>query len=93
MGKILTRYWKNDKNRMGARMNIMAIVLGVLCVGYGIFTAIMREKLPERFGKLEAMKKKFGDKRGNAIHIVAYSVVPLLAGIVFAVCGFFGIGL
>ena len=74
-------------------MNIMAIVLGVLCIVYGVFTAVMREKLPERFGKLEAMKKKFGDKKGKVIHIVSYTVVPILAGIVFVVCGFFGISL
>ena len=74
-------------------MNIMAIVLGVLCIIYGIFTAIMREKSPERFGKLEAMKKKFGDKRGKVIHIVSYTFVPILAGIVFVVCGFFGVSL
>jgi hypothetical protein len=75
---------------MEAKMNIMAIVFGVLCIVYGIFTAIMREKSPERFGKLEAMKKKFGDKRGKVIHIVSYTVVPIVAGIVFVVCGFYG---
>ena len=74
-------------------MNIMAIVLGVLCIVYGIFTAVMRERSPERFGKLETMKKKFGDKKGKVIHIVSYTVVPIVAGIVFVVCGFFGVSL
>jgi hypothetical protein len=30
-------------------MNILTIVLGLLCVGYGIYTAIMRAKAPEKF--------------------------------------------
>jgi hypothetical protein len=73
-------------------MNYITIALGVFCLGYGIFTAIMRAKSPEKFGKLEAMKNKFGDKAGMAIHVISYTIIPILAGIVFLVCGYFGIG-
>jgi hypothetical protein len=71
-------------------MNIFTLVLGVFCVGYGIYTAFMRVKTPEKFGKLEAMKKKFGDKAGKIIHIVSYTIIPILVGIVFIITGFFG---
>jgi hypothetical protein len=74
-------------------MNILTIVLGLLCIGYGIYTAIMRAKAPEKFGKLEAMKKKFGDKTGQIIHIVSYTIVPILAGIVFFATGLLGVSL
>jgi hypothetical protein len=89
----LTKYWKDDKNITGVNMNIIAIVLGVFSIGYGVFSAIIRVKSPEKFGKLEAMKKKFGDKTGNVIHVVFYTFIPISAGIVFLVCGFLGISL
>jgi hypothetical protein len=74
-------------------MNILTIVLGILCIGYGIYTAIMRAKAPEKFGKLEAMKKKFGDKAGQIVHIVSYTIVPILVGVAFFVSGLFGLSL
>jgi hypothetical protein len=74
-------------------MNIITIVLGGFCIGYGIYTAIMRTKAPEKFGKLEAMKKKFGEKTGKTIHIVSYTIVPILAGIVFLITGFLGVSI
>lgn len=74
-------------------MNIVSLVLGVLCIGYGIYTAIARRKTPEKFGKLEAMKKKFGDKTGVIIHIISYTIVPILAGIIFIIAAYFGISI
>jgi len=74
-------------------MNIITIILGAFCIGYGIYTAIMRKKSPEKFGKLEAMKKKFGDKIGNTIHIIFYTFIPLLGGVAFLISGFLGINI
>jgi hypothetical protein len=78
---------------MEDRMNIITLVLGIFCFGYGIFSIILRIKSPEKFGKLEAMKKKFGDKNGMLIHIILYSILPILAGIAFIVCGMLGISI
>ena len=74
-------------------MNIITIIFGAFCIGYGIFTAIMRVKSPEKFGKLEAMKTKFGGKTGTIIHIVFYSFLPILAGVVFLIIGFSGVSI
>jgi hypothetical protein len=53
----------------------------------------MRIRSPEKFGKLDAMKEKFGDKAGQVIHVVSYTILPLLAGITFLVSGFLGVNL
>jgi len=39
---------------------------------------IMRIKVPDKFGKLEARKKTCGEKTGFAIHFVGYSVIPMI---------------
>jgi hypothetical protein len=78
---------------MEDKMNIITLVLGIFCFVYGIFSIILRIKSPEKFGKLEAMKKKFGDKSGMVIYIIFYSILPILAGIVLIVCGMLGISI
>jgi len=72
-------------------MNIITIILGAFCIGYGFFTIIMRIKSPEKFAKLNAMKNKYGEKRGKIIHIIFYSVIPILGGVVFLVSDFLGV--
>ena len=74
-------------------MNIFTLVLGIVLFGYGAFSIILRIKSPEKFGKLEAMKKNFGNKGGMAVHIIFYSILPILAGIVFIVSGILGISI
>ena len=70
------------------------IIIGALAVVYGIVTLIMRKCKPESFRKLETMKKAYGEKVGYAIHVVSYSVVPMLFGIVLLVGSLvFGISL
>ena len=58
------------------------IILGILCIGYGIYTTIIRLKAPEKLGKYEAMKSRFGENTGKLLHIVFYSGLPIIAGIV-----------
>jgi hypothetical protein len=74
-------------------MNVITLSLGIILFGFGIFSIILRIKSPEKFGKLEAMKNKFGDEGGMLIHIIFYSVLPILAGIVFIVCGILGVSI
>jgi hypothetical protein len=62
-------------------MNYVTIGMGTVAVLYGILTMILRIKSPEKFGKLEAMKKRFGSTMGLVIHIFAYSVLPILFGL------------
>ncbi len=62
-------------------------VIGIFAIVFGVYTLSIRATNPSKFGKLQAMKERFGDSAGNAIHIVAYSVLPILFGIVILVRG------
>lgn len=59
------------------------LILGILCILYGLFMLVLRlTNHLSIFGKLSAMKEKFGEKTGTIIHIIGYTVVPLALGIV-----------
>lgn len=74
-------------------MDVVTIGIGgVICL-YGIYTLTMRTRSPEKLGKLTAMKDKFGDSTGMAIHIVAYTVVPIVMGIIVTFAGFNGLSI
>jgi hypothetical protein len=47
-------------------------------------------KKPSLLNKLEPMKEKFGNSAGNFIHIIAYTIVPTVAGCVFINSGLAG---
>ena len=53
------------------------LVLGIICVLYGVFTVIASIIKPGMFSKLERMKEAYGEKAGYAIHLVSYSLIPL----------------
>jgi hypothetical protein len=72
-------------------MNYTTLAIGLLALLFGICTLFVRIKRPEKFGKLNAMKEKFGEKTGSAIHTISYTVIPIIAGIVFIVVGFMGV--
>jgi hypothetical protein len=72
-------------------MNPMTILIGVAALGFGIYTAYMRARNPAKFGKLAAMKKQWGEGAGNAIHLVAYTVIPIIFGIVMIMAGIQGV--
>ena len=56
------------------------LVLGIICVLYGVFTVIARIIKPEMFSKLNRMKEAYGEKAGYAIHLVSYSLIPIGTG-------------
>ncbi len=57
------------------------LFLGLGLITFGIWTHYLRIKSPEKFSKLEAMKKFYGQKRGETIHLIAYTAVPIVFGI------------
>lgn len=71
-------------------MNPVTILIGAAAIGYGIYTAYVRATNPAKFGKLEAMKKFWGEKVSMAIHVAAYTVIPILFGIVLIITGLQG---
>jgi len=56
------------------------LVLGVFSLGYGLYTLYVRATTPEKFGKLAAMKKQWGDRGGMIVHVVGYTILPILLG-------------
>ena len=74
-------------------MNVPTLIVGVLALGYGIGTVCVRVCRPDAFGKLRAMKAAYGETAGNAVHIVAYSVVPAAVGCVLLYFGFTGVSI
>ena len=74
-------------------MDLTTISVGAVLCLYGLFTWITRVKNPEGFAKLNAMKVKFGKTTGTAIHVLAYSVLPIILGIMLVLAGFKGVSL
>lgn len=71
-------------------MHTPTVVIGVLAALFGITTLILRQTKPGVFKKLDAMKARFGEKPGYVIHLVSYSLIPILFGIGMIVSGLNG---
>ncbi|OHD11670.1 MAG: hypothetical protein A2086_15990 [Spirochaetes bacterium GWD1_27_9] len=69
-------YIENNKN-------IFLLLLATLAIGFSLFTVAIRifKKENKFFSKYEPMRKKFGDSKGNIIHVAEYTAIPLLIGI------------
>lgn len=65
------------------------LVLGVGMVAFGLFTIIARiKKWDGVFAKKDAMIKAFGKRAGEMVHICAYSILPILVGLIFIISSF-----
>ncbi len=71
-------------------MDLVKVAVGSAALGYGLFTVFIRAKHPEKFAKLEAMKKAYGEKAGVIVHVIGYTVVPVAVGIFFIITGLKG---
>lgn len=66
-------------------IGIFALLVGVVdLLGYAL---LMTGREVKWFGKLEPMRKRFGQSGGTAIHFTAYVIVPLVAGTIFLLQG------
>ena len=58
------------------------LIFGILALVFGLITIYLRVfKNSKGLGKLEAMKDAYGEKLGLAIHVISYTVVPIVVGI------------
>ena len=64
---------------------VLNLFLGVAALGYGLYTAYVRATSPEKLAKLSAMKQQWGDSTGLIGHVVAYTIIPLLVGVILIV--------
>jgi hypothetical protein len=74
-------------------MDLITISMGLVICLYGVYTLVMRTKSPEKFNGLAAMKAKYGDSSGTAAHILAFTVLPIVLGIILSFAGLFGLSL
>ena len=74
-------------------VNFGTFIIGLLALGFGISTLVMRMRNPERFTKLKAMKEQLGEKAGFLLHFTAYTAIPILVGIIFLLGGLRGVSL
>lgn len=58
------------------------LVFGILALGYGLFSIYVGLTTPEKFTKLAAMKAQWGETAGTVVHVIGYTVAPILFGIV-----------
>ncbi|MHC4574627.1 MAG: hypothetical protein ACYS76_10935 [Planctomycetota bacterium] len=80
----------HKNNQKGKNMNYFALAIGLFALLFGVYTLIFRMKNPEKFGKLNVMKEKYGEKTGVLIHTISYTVIPIIAGIIFIIIGLKG---
>lgn len=70
-------------------LSIGILVVGVLCVCYGIYTSVVRRNKPSAFGKLDAMKERLGQGVGLFVHVLFYTVLPIVFGLLLTITGLF----
>lgn len=68
-------------------MNPLTVAIGVAVLLFGAYTAVNRIRRPHKLAKLAALQELFGEKTGGLIHLLAYCIVPLLAGAMFIYSG------
>lgn len=66
---------------------IIEVAIGCCAIMYAIISIFFRIKLPLKFKKLEPMKKIYGVKLGITLHILFYTVIPFLFGIILIRAG------
>lgn len=74
-------------------MNPITVLAGVVLTGYGLHTAWARRARPEQFKKLAAMRSFWGEKGGQLVHVMSYTAVPIIVGIVLMLVGLRGASL
>ena len=70
--------------------DLTSLLLGFAAFGFGLFTAYLRSTHPEKLVKLKPMKKFWGEKKGLWIHIIGYTILPIIFGLLLLGKGFFG---
>ena len=55
-------------------------IVGVLAIAYGVYCFIQRKVAPEKIEKLQTMIERNGEKMAHSIHLVGYTILPIVAG-------------
>ena len=64
-------------------MDYTNLLLGMFALGFGIYMLYLRlANNISNSTKLLKMKELMGDKAGNLVHLIAYTILPIALGIV-----------
>ena len=74
-------------------MNKITIIFGIVILLYGIYTFLLRFINPHKLSKLKTMKRTYGELTGYIIHLIFYSALPLVFGVILVYIGYHGISL
>jgi hypothetical protein len=66
-------------------------ILGVLAIVYGLYSYYQRKVAPENIEKLQSMIERNGEKMANTIHLVGYTILPIVAGLLLLLAEFRGL--
>ena len=72
-----------------------SLIIGIVALLYGLFTIYLRvhrgSKGSKGFSKLPKMKEAYGEKGGTIIHVISYTVVPIIIGVACIIACFLGV--
>jgi len=74
-------------------MNPTTTIIGAAALLYGFYSLYVRVKNPSRFAKLESMKNFCGERLGSTIHLISYTLLPLVVGAALLLAGLRGVNL
>lgn len=63
-------------------------ILGVLAIGYGLYSYLQLKTAPEKIDKLQSMIERNGEKMANSIYLFGYTILPIVAGILMLIAYF-----
>ena len=64
------------------------LVLGILAIVYGVYSFVRRKTAPENIEKLQTMIERNGEQMAHTIHLVGYTILPIIAGLLLLLAAF-----
>jgi len=74
-------------------MNLIEIIIGAAAIIYAFISVYFRLKSPSIFKKLDPMKRIYGSKLGLVLHVMFYTIIPFIFGILLVRAGWLGTSL
>ena len=71
---------------------MFTLIISIFFLAFGLLTIYLRLfKNNKGLGKIERMKEAYGETFGTFLHVISYTVIPIVMGIVGIVCYCLGI--
>jgi len=64
------------------------LILGTGLILYGVYMLIARQIAPEKIKKLQYLKQNYSAKMAQSIHIIGYTITPIIAGALMVIADF-----